>query len=93
MKDLEQEEIKVAKDIIMNELRILIECNELLKRTDNSSLQKIVFEIKENKKEYIQSLLKLAEKADLQFNSDELKLISDTNSIFPKKQNEFTPLY
>ncbi len=93
MKDLEQEEIKVAKDIIMNELRILIECNELLKRTDNSSLQKIVFEIKENKKEYIQSLLKLAEKADLQFNSDELKLISDANSIFPKKQNEFTPLY
>ncbi len=93
MKDLEQEEIKVAKDIIMNELRILIECNELLKRADNSSLQKIVFEIKENKKEYIQSLLKLAEKADLQFNSDELKLISDANSIFPKKQNEFTPLY
>ncbi len=93
MKDLKQEEIKVAKDIIINELQILVECNELLKQAGNSSLQKIVFEIKENKKEYIQSLLKLAETANLQFDSEELKLIANVNNIFTKKQNEFTPLY
>ena len=93
MKDLKQEEIKVAKDIIINELQILVECNELLKQAGNSSLQKIVFEIKENKKEYIQSLLKLAETANLQFDSEELKLIANVNNIFTKKQNNFTPLY
>ncbi len=93
MKDLKQEEIKVAKDIIINELQLLVECNELLKQAGNSSLQKIVFEIKENKKEYIQSLLKLAETANLQFDSEELKLIANVNNIFTKKQNEFTPLY
>ncbi len=93
MKDLKQEEIKVAKDIIINELQLLVECNELLKQAGNSSLQKIVFEIKENKKEYIQSLLKLAETANLQFDSEELKLIANVNNIFTKKQNNFTPLY
>ncbi|MCL4381207.1 MAG: hypothetical protein M1331_01680 [Candidatus Marsarchaeota archaeon] len=93
MEYVKQEEFKIAKNIIINELKILIECNELLKQTGNSSLQRIVSEIKENKKEYIQSLLKLAEQADMHFDPEELKLISDINGLFPKKQNEFTPLY
>ncbi len=90
-----EDELKISKDIILNEIKTLLDCTDLLQKTKNPSLYNLLSEIKNNKKQYIKTLIEKAKQANILFTQDELNIINKAIEIntASKPQNIFKPLY